>query len=98
VLDRLVAAGPAPTIRTVNALLEAHVRAGDLRGAERLFASLRAEPGAGRALCVTRASPGGVAVALAPTTASFNILCNGYARAGRVDAAVKLLLEMRRAS
>ncbi len=56
-------------------------------------------PGAGRALCVTPASAaGGVAVALAPTAASFNVLCNGYARAGRADAAFKLLLEMRRAS
>ena len=46
---------------------------------------------------MTPPSPGGVAVALAPTTASFNILCNGYARAGRADRAVRLLLEMRRA-
>ncbi len=98
-LDHLVTAGPAPTIRAVNALLEAHVRAGDLAGAERLFACLRGVPGAGRALCVTPASAaGGVAVALAPTAASFNILCNGYARAGRADTAFKLLLEMRRAS
>ena len=66
-----------------------------MAGAERLFASLRAVPGAGRALCVTPASPGGVAVALAPTAASYNILCNGYARAGRADDAAALLPEMR---
>lgn len=98
VVERMSSAGPPPTIRVINALLEAAVQQGNLTAAQTLFSSLRGVRGEGFAQFLTPSSAAGVAIALQPSVVSFNIMINAYARAKLVDRAFKLLLEMRRAN
>ena len=87
----------APNIRTVNTLLEACVKNGDMHSAQQLFATLKGERGEGFVQVLTPESEEGVAIAVKPTEVSFNIMVNGFARQKQPDKAFKMLLEMRKA-
>uniref|UniRef100_A0A7S4PKN5 PDZ domain-containing protein n=2 Tax=Guillardia theta TaxID=55529 RepID=A0A7S4PKN5_GUITH len=96
-LNGMVKGGPAPSIRVINALLQACVRAGNLTAAQTLFSSLRGVRGEGFANFLTPATEAGLCISLQPTGVSFNIMVNAYARRRKVEKAFKMLLEMRRA-
>jgi len=95
-LKYMVRNAHAPNIRTINTLLEACVRNGELSRAQTLFATLKGERGEGFKQFLTPESEEGVRIAIKPTEVSFNIMVNGYARRKRPDTAFKMLMEMRK--
>lgn len=85
VIDKMVREGPPPTIRVINALLEACVRNDDVEAAKKLFSSLRGVRGEGSGQMLTPDTEAGVSISLQPTEVSYNIMVNAYAKARQVN-------------